>query len=118
MMLRIILEAFDMPPKMRRKILIFRAVPKTALFVHRLLEFIGFRAISLSSHTMPAARPKLLEGFNRKGDEGGREIRITTYASIIAGHNLQKKYFCPVDRVIMSASLSRWSNRFACCWKR
>jgi hypothetical protein len=118
MMLHIILEAFDMPPKMRRKVSIFCPVPKTALFVHRSLGFIGFKAILLSSHTTPAARAKLLEDLYRKGDEGGREILITLYALDVAGHNLQKKCFCPVNCVLMSARLSHWSNRFACCWKR
>jgi hypothetical protein len=72
LMLHIILQAFDKPPKTRRKLLIFCAVPKTALFVHLLLGFIGFKAILSSSHTTPAARAKLLENLNRKGVEGGR----------------------------------------------
>jgi hypothetical protein len=107
-----------LPAKMWCKVLIFRAVPQTTLFVHRLPGFIGSKAILLSSHKSPAARAKLLENLYRKGDEGGREILITIYALNIAGHNLQKKCFCPVNCVLMSASLSRWSNHFAFCWKR
>jgi hypothetical protein len=117
LMFDIIPEAFDKPPKSRCKLSIFCVVPKTALFVHHLLGFIGFKAIWLSSHTMPAARAKMSEDLNRKGDEGDRQILITTYALNIAEHNFQKKCSCPVNRVLMSANRSRWSNRFAHCWR-
>ena len=90
--LAIILDTFEKPDHTRRKVLVTFKVTKIAHLFHRILRFIGFKSILLTSQDTPDERAGTFLDFNnpKKCQCDGREVLITTYALNIAGHNVQE----------------------------
>lgn len=90
--LAIILDTFEKPDHTRRKVLVTFKVPNIAHLFHRILRFIGFNSILLTSQDTPEEHAGTILDFNdpKKCQGDGHEVLITTYALNIAGHNLQE----------------------------
>lgn len=71
-------------PNGRKKVLVLAQLPRTAIFFHKILAFIGISSVCLTSDMRAEDRGQKFVEFN---DEKGPKVIICTYDLKLAGLN-------------------------------